>query len=146
MLLRFLSRIVVEDAVAVASDVHDCPIDEPVHVHCGKEGFSRNPQRELEVGGLGAEDFTEEELEELTQLDAENRIPMFLEENTSPTNALITAFIADLRSEGYTIDERYIRRLITNRLNRTLNDPPPFDLETDIVLQRAVEEIMGSLR
>jgi carboxyl-terminal processing protease len=91
------------------------------------------------------DDFSEEELEELTRLDSENRIPLFLEDTPNPTTAQINNFIDELNAEGFSIEERYILRLIRNRINRTLNDPPPFDLETDIVLQKAVEELEKQL-
>jgi hypothetical protein len=55
-----------------------------------------------------------------------------------PSDQAVVSFLRELEGKDIRLDERYIRRLIKNELNRTNNDPPVYDLDYDIVLQEAV--------
>ena len=58
----------------------------------------------------------------------------------------IRRFIQDLRSEGISLEERILRRMIRQEVNRTLNDPPVYDLEFDTVLKEAISLLNGGAR
>ena len=51
-----------------------------------------------------------------------------------------------LATKGIKLDERYIRKLIRNEKNRTNNNPPVYDLDYDIVLKKAVEQMNTMIR
>jgi len=67
----------------------------------------------------------------------------FVKANPQPTDAQIAAFIADWRKQGVTLDDRYLRRLVRQEVNRTSNNPPIYDLDFDIVLQAAVKALQA---
>jgi carboxyl-terminal processing protease len=84
-------------------------------------------------------ELTEGEQESYRLLREQSRIRSFVEAAREPSAAEISAFIADLRSEGIELSDRYLRRLIRIEVNRVLNRSEVFDLDFDVVLQRAVE-------
>lgn len=84
-------------------------------------------------------ELTEGEQESYRLLREQSRIRSFVEATREPSPAEISAFIADLRSEGIELSDRYLRRLIRIEVNRVLNRSEVFDLDFDVVLQRAVE-------
>ncbi|MFP4363603.1 MAG: S41 family peptidase [Spirochaetia bacterium] len=86
-------------------------------------------------------ELDEEQLEDYGTIISENRIPEFVRNNDEITEAEITDFIDSLHAEGIDLTDRYLRRMIRNEMNRTNNDPPVYDLEFDITLQRAIEFI-----
>ena len=92
------------------------------------------------------EAFTDEALEDLQILYEENRIPYFVEKHTSPSPEEIARFIQDLRTEGIALDDHILRRMIRQEVNRTLNDPPVYDLEFDTVLKEAISLLNGGAR
>lgn len=84
-------------------------------------------------------ELTEGEQESYRLLREQSRIRSFVEATREPSPAEISAFIADLRNEGIELSDRYLRRLIRIEVNRVLNRSEVFDLDFDVVLQRAVE-------
>jgi hypothetical protein len=46
-----------------------------------------------------------------------------------------------MHEKGIALDDRYLRRLIRVQQNITNNNPPPYDLDFDIVLQAAVKAL-----
>jgi len=102
---------------------------------------------EISIDGIGIdphiivkeEEFTEEELSSYERLIKENTISLFVKANPSPTEEEITQFIKKLKQEGIILREIALRRLIKSEINRTNNNPPIYDLETDLVLKRAVD-------
>ena len=65
----------------------------------------------------------------------------FVKAKPNATEADVTRFIADLHGKGIALDDRYLRRLIRVQQNITNNNPPPYDLDFDIVLQAAVKAL-----
>lgn len=85
------------------------------------------------------EEWTEEDRAALNKIYESDKITRFAEQNSEITDTKIDKFIVSLKAEGIVLGERYIRKLIRNELNRTNNNPPVYDLDYDIVLQKAVE-------
>ncbi|MFP4329713.1 MAG: S41 family peptidase [Spirochaetaceae bacterium] len=83
-------------------------------------------------------ELSEEELEDYAELRRENRITRFVEANTDPTDSEIRSFISELRDEGITLNDRYLRRIIRTEVNRLNNRSEVYDLEYDEILQEAV--------
>ena len=83
-------------------------------------------------------ELTEEEEQALSRILEEEPIKDFLNRYPNPTDANIDSFERELAGKGIQLDDRYIRRLVRNELNRTNNNPPAYDLEFDLVLQEAV--------
>lgn len=103
-----------------------------------------------EVGIEPDREITEPELseadqEELARLTDERRIPEFVAERPTPSDSAINDFIAELNADGITLEERIVRRLIRDEVNRTNNEPPVFDLDYDLALQEAVQVLEQSL-
>jgi len=84
-------------------------------------------------------ELTEEEQTSYARIREERLIELFVEEAGEPTEGEIDRFIADLREDGIALNDRWLRRLIRIEVNRRLNRTEIFDLDYDIVLQRAVE-------
>ncbi len=92
-------------------------------------------------------ELTEEEQKELQELMDGKYIKDFVKKHKSPGEKDIRDFMAKLDKEGIKLPERYIKRLIRNEMNRRHNNPPVYDLDFDIVLKKAVEELRnGSYR
>ncbi|MCL2792754.1 MAG: S41 family peptidase [Spirochaetaceae bacterium] len=90
------------------------------------------------------ESLTEEALESYKRIIEEFIIQNFVRNKPNPGEADINNFIRELRADEIVLEERIIRRLIRNELNKTNNDPPVFDLEFDVVLKAAVDIIRGN--
>ena len=65
----------------------------------------------------------------------------FVKANPNAAEAEVTRFIVDMHGRGIALDDRYLRRLIRVQQNMTNNNPPPYDLDFDIVLQAAVKAL-----
>ncbi len=63
--------------------------------------------------------------------------------NPQPSDAKVGQFVAEQQRLGIALDERTLRRLVRQEVNRTNNNPPVYDLEYDIVLQAAVKAIQA---
>jgi carboxyl-terminal processing protease len=83
-------------------------------------------------------EFSDEEEQALSRIIDEELIKDFLSRNPNPTDEDIASFERELENKNIRLNDRYIRRLVRNELNRTNNDPPVYDLEFDLVLQEAV--------
>ena len=83
-------------------------------------------------------ELSEEEEQALSRIIEEELIKDFLSRYPDPTDGNIDSFEQELAGKEINLDNRYIRRLVRNELNRTNNDPPVYDLEFDLVLQEAV--------
>ncbi len=86
-------------------------------------------------------ELTKEEQKELSELMKGNYIKDFVKTHPKITESEIKTFMKQLATKGIKLEERYIRKLIRNEINRTNNNPPVYDLDYDIVLKRAVEQI-----
>lgn len=85
------------------------------------------------------EPITEDERAIVNQVREEDLVGSFVLENPRPTDNEIQRFVRSVQSQGFDLDERIIRRLVREEINRTNNDPPVYDLEYDLTLRRAVE-------
>jgi carboxyl-terminal processing protease len=83
-------------------------------------------------------ELSEEEEQGLSRIIEEELIKDFLSRYPDPTDENIDTFEQELAGKEINLEDRYIRRLVRNELNRTNNDPPVYDLEFDLVLQEAV--------
>jgi carboxyl-terminal processing protease len=83
-------------------------------------------------------ELSEEEEQALSRIIEEELIKDFLSRYPNPTDEDIDSFERELVNKDIRLDDRYIRRLVRNELNRTNNNPPVYDLEFDLVLQEAV--------
>jgi len=84
-------------------------------------------------------ELSEEEEQGLSRIIEEELIKDFLSRYPDPTDENIGSFEQELAAKDIQLDDRYIRRLVRNELNRTNNNPPVYDLEFDLVLQEAVK-------
>jgi len=87
--------------------------------------------------------LTAEQEASFAKLLQENTIRTWVERNPQPSDAKVGQLVAELHREGIVLDERTLRRLVRQEVNRTNNNPPVFDLEYDIVLQAAVKAIQA---
>lgn len=97
------------------------------------EGQGVSPDQEMSEPEL-----SEEELDDYAELRRENRITSFVTDNNDPSDSEIRSFISQLRSEGVSLNERYLRRMIRTEVNRINNRTEVYDLEYDQILQEAV--------
>ena len=82
---------------------------------------------------------TRRENEYLRKLLEEQTIQLYVDNNRPLNEREINAFVRKLQNEeGIQLSDRILRRLIRNELNKTNDAPPVFDLEYDLVLQKAV--------
>jgi carboxyl-terminal processing protease len=79
----------------------------------------------------------------LAKLLQENTIRKWVAANPQPSDAKVGQLVAELHRQGIALDERALRRLVREEVNRTNNNPPVFDLEFDTVLQTAVKAIQA---
>jgi carboxyl-terminal processing protease len=85
--------------------------------------------------------LTPDDEKNLTDLLNGKYIPSFVKTSPQPTEAQINDFIAGLHKKGIALDDRYMKRLVRQEVNRTNNNPPIYDLDFDIVLQAAVKAL-----
>ena len=86
---------------------------------------------------------TAEQEGSLGRLLQEDTIRKWVAANPQPSDAKVGQFVVELHRQGIALDERTLRRLVREEVNRTNNNPPVFDLEYDIVLQAAVKAIQA---
>ncbi len=67
----------------------------------------------------------------------------FVKANPKPTDMQVGSFISSLHAKGITLNDRYLRKLVRNEINRTNNNPPLYDLDFDVVLQAAVKALQA---
>lgn len=71
----------------------------------------------------------------------------FVKGRPRPTAAEVDAFIAGLRAKGIVLNDRYLRRLVRNEVEKTNNSPPIYDLDFDLQLEAAVKALRaGEIR
>ncbi len=112
------------------------PAGAAANISIDKKGIA--PDREVKEP-----DLTDAQTKSLNDLLNGTEIKDFVQANPKPTEAQVTAFIAGLHAKGITLDDRYLRRLVVTQQNSTVNNPPPYDLDFDIVLQAAVKALQN---
>jgi len=91
------------------------------------------------------EKVSDAELESYNRLIRESRIQNFVKSQpdaAAPTESAVAALVEGLKKEGFDIRERVLRKLVRDEVSRTNPNPPVYDLEYDLTLQKAVE-ILG---
>ncbi len=96
------------------------------------------PNRPIEEPAL-----TEKQQKALADLLNGKYVQTFVKANPQPTEAQVKGFITDMAKKGIVLDDRYMRRIVRNEVNRTNNNPPIYDLDFDTVLQTAVQALRG---
>jgi len=94
------------------------------------------PDRRIEEPKL-----TAEEEKSLTELLNGKNVKEFVKANPQPSETQVTTFVAAVHKKGIVLNDRYLRRLVREEVNRTNNSPPIYDLDFDIVLQAAVKAL-----
>lgn len=84
-------------------------------------------------------ELSDEDLDSLARLQEEGRVEQFVADNPNPSASQIASFIDRLRADDITLSERRIRKLVRDEVNQVNNVTEVYDLEFDIMLQRAVE-------
>ncbi len=85
------------------------------------------------------DELSDDELDSLARLLHENSIAVFVRDNPSEDKTKTDAFVAKMKKDGIVLEDRLIRKLIREEYNRTLNDPPVFDLEYDKALRYSLD-------
>lgn len=83
-------------------------------------------------------ELSDQELESLATLRTERRVIRFVDQNPSPSAADVDAFIDRIESDGLSLRESLVRRLVRDEVNRVNNVTLVYDLDFDTVLQEAV--------
>jgi carboxyl-terminal processing protease len=86
---------------------------------------------------------TAEQEVSLGKLLQEDTIRKWVAANPQPSDVKVGQLVVELHRQGIALDERTLRRLVREEVNRTNNNPPVFDLEYDIMLQAAVKAIQA---
>ncbi len=84
-------------------------------------------------------EMDEEDLEDLQTLMDNKRIEEYVDRNSQPSEEEITRFIQELRNSGITMERVFLHKLIIQEVNRRMDDPPVYNLEQDLILQRALQ-------
>ena len=85
--------------------------------------------------------LTPEEEKSLSDILNATWLADFVASNPRPSAVEIGQFIAMLRKKGIILNDRYLRRLVRNEVEKTNNTPPVYDLDFDIQLEAAVEAL-----
>lgn len=86
-------------------------------------------------------DLTEDEEAGVARILSENRVGDFVSRVGEPSELQVDSFLRELRSDGITVDDRYVRRLVRVEANRAAGRDQIYDLDFDLMLQAAVEEL-----
>ena len=82
--------------------------------------------------------LNEEQVQDYTNLLSSGRIIEFVNDRKNVPQDEIETLVADLQ-ESTSLSERYLQKLIRDEIDRANNERKVYDLEFDLVLQRAVE-------
>ena len=86
-------------------------------------------------------ELSDDEWDSYENLLENQTISTFVKENSPLSRRKIDSFVRDLKAKGNKLEERVLKRLIRNEINKTNDSPPVYDLEYDLALQKAVEMI-----
>ncbi|MFP4566667.1 MAG: S41 family peptidase [Spirochaetaceae bacterium] len=84
-------------------------------------------------------ELSDEDLDSLARLQEQGLVAEFVDEHPSPSDRQVRSFIERLREQDITLSERRIRKLVRDEVQRRDDVDQIYDLDFDIVLQRAVE-------
>jgi len=84
-------------------------------------------------------ELSEEELDSFVRLQEEKLIKLFVETRNSFTDNEVNTYISELQADGIDLNQRFLRKLIRNEFENSMDFPPIYDLEYDNVLRRTLE-------
>lgn len=84
-------------------------------------------------------ELTEEQLDDYISLLEEDVFGSFVEEYPEENPERTDSFIKSLLDDGSLLPERYLRRLLRQEYQYSMDFPPVYDLDFDITLNRALE-------
>lgn len=84
-------------------------------------------------------ELTEEQIKDYVDLQERHVFEEFVKAHPKQDAAETEAFIQSLKDEGSTLPDRYLRRLVKAEYEYLMDFPPVYDLDFDIVLNRAIE-------
>jgi len=93
---------------------------------------------DIEATGI---ELSDEQTEAYFDLLERGVIAEWVRENRDPEPAEVDAFLEGLRTDGMDLPELWLRRMVRNEVRYQNNETVVYDLEYDLVLQRAVELI-----
>ncbi|MBN1647740.1 MAG: S41 family peptidase [Spirochaetales bacterium] len=85
--------------------------------------------------------ISDENTELLNKLLDSRVIEDFVDKNKDPSEQQVKQFITKLIKDGYTFEERILRKMIMQEVYRYWDFPPIYDLDYDLVLLKAIEEL-----
>ncbi len=88
-------------------------------------------------------ELSDAELKAYEKIIKGSLISDWVKKHHNATDRQIRSFIAELRKKGVDLRETLLRRLILDQIYRTVNNPPVYDLGSDIVLKKAVDILGG---
>lgn len=86
-------------------------------------------------------ELPDEDLDVIDKIHDSLLIENYVEKNKNPTENQINSLINRIKSEGYILENRIIKRMIKLEIFRYQDFPPIYDLDYDIVLQTAIKEL-----
>jgi carboxyl-terminal processing protease len=86
-------------------------------------------------------ELSEEELDSFVRLQEEKLIKSFVDTQNSFTDNEVNTFITELQADGIDLNQRFLRKLIRNEFENSMDFPPIYDLEYDNVLRRTLEYV-----
>jgi len=99
------------------------------------------------IDGIGIEpdikvkepEFSDQEKETLKKIYSEKIIDQYIKKNPKATQNEVDKWVTEIKSKGYNLPDKYLKKLFKNALDIKVEGKPPYDLEYDIQLQRALE-------
>ncbi len=99
------------------------------------------------IDGIGIEpdikvkepEFSEQEKETLKKLYTDKIIDQYVKKNPKANQDEVNKWVAELKTKGYNLPDKYLKKLFKNALDISVENKPPYDLEYDIQLQKALE-------
>ncbi len=85
------------------------------------------------------EELTDEQIEEYITILNEDLFSEFVIENPVQNQAVSDSFIQSIISDGSTLSERYLQRILRLEYQYLMDFPPVYDLDFDTVLKRALQ-------
>jgi carboxyl-terminal processing protease len=84
-------------------------------------------------------ELSDEQMEDYADLIERQVFVNFVDEHPEEDPETTQAFVQSLLQEGVTLPERYLYRFVKMQYERRMDFPPVYDLDFDIVLNRAIE-------
>lgn len=101
----------------------------------------------ISINGIGIEphlivkepEFSEEEKKDLAKLYEDKILDKLMNENSDPSDKQINEFVKRLKDQGYSLSDRFLKKLIKNAAEIDDDKKAVYDIEFDLQLQKALE-------